>query len=43
MKDNFDVHKWNLERYLKHYLSEQQVKESTKDKEVTPQPKGSKD
>jgi hypothetical protein len=43
MKDNFDVHKWNLERYLKQYLSEQEVKESTKDKEATPQPKGSKD
>ena len=43
MKDNFDIHKWNLERYLKQYLSEQEVKESTKDKEATPQPKGSKD
>jgi hypothetical protein len=42
MKDNFDIHKWNLERYLKNYLSEQQVKELTKDKEVTPQPNGSK-
>jgi hypothetical protein len=43
MKDNFDIHKWNLERYLKQYLSEQEVKESIKDKEATPQPKGSKD
>lgn len=43
MKDNFDIHKWNLERYLKQHLSEQEVKESTKDKEATPQPKGSKD
>jgi hypothetical protein len=42
MKDNFDIHKWNLERYLKQYLSEQEVKESTKDKEVTSQPQGSK-
>jgi hypothetical protein len=42
MKDNFDIHKWNLNRYLKYYLNEQQVKKSTESKDVTTQPKKSK-